>query len=396
MRIVFLDTTLSGPIIGGAQIFLPKLAEGLKKNGHEIYIVANGEPNSKVRSEIEACGAILHIHQRKIGLLPEESARFLADWVNSISPDIYVISVSPDLGWLALPWLNRNITTFSIGHTDSQTFYKPAKHYRPLLSMVIGVSDTVCEQYIASGGFSPADVKWIPYGVEVNLTEPVTDKSDPVLRMIYVGRLDEEQKRVSDLATVMLLLSVKGIPFQLKVVGDGQEMAVFSDRLRNEIEKGSVKLTGWLAPNEVLKHFRESEVFLLTSAYEGFCIALTEAMANGCCPVVTDIRSGNKQLITNGENGYLLPVGNTGAFVEVLELLQRDKLLMEERRSAAWESGKRFSVARMVQAYEDIFFTAIQKEQKSPRLSVSDFPVMESCRSPYPRWMRRIKAKLFR
>jgi len=323
-------------------------------------------------------------------VLPEESARILADWINKLSPDVYVISVSPDIGWLALPFLSTDIACLCIGHTDAPTFYNPARHYRPLLTTAIGVSDTVCEHYTGNDGFDTADVSWIPYGVEPSETPPVPDNSK-IIKMIYVGRLDEGQKRVSDLVEVMKLLSLWGIPYHLQVVGDGPEMPAIKEKLRTETEKGKVKLTGWLTPAEVLKLLRQSEVFLLTSAFEGFCIALTEAMANGCCPVVTDIRSGNKQLITHNESGYMLPVGDINSFAEIISELQKNKALLAAKREAAWLNARQYDTTRMIRAYEEVFLQALEKIKGTPRKNQPDFPVMESCKSSYPVWMRRIK-----
>jgi glycosyltransferase involved in cell wall biosynthesis len=170
-------------------------------------------------------------------------------------------------------------------------------------------------------------------------------------------------------------------------------MAKLNQELAEEIRTGNVSLTGWLKSAELLINLQTSEVSLLVSDSEGFCIALVEAMANGCCPVVTDIPSGNKQLVRDDENGFLVPVGDIGAFVDRIEHLANNRGRLLEFRQKAWETGKDYSVDRMVTAYENCFERAIADARANPRKPDPDFPLMESCRSKYPLWLRRIKAR---
>ncbi|MBK7706926.1 MAG: glycosyltransferase [Acidobacteria bacterium] len=116
-------------------------------------------------------------------------------------------------------------------------------------------------------------------------------------------------------------------------------------------------------------------------------------MANGCAPVVTDIKSGNKQLVTNGVNGFVVPVGDIEAFADKIQVLANDRERLLEFRKRAWETGRQYSVERMVESYERCFEQAIEDARANPRRPDPDFPLMESCRSKYPVWLRRIKAK---
>ena len=314
------------------------------------------------------------------------------NWLDDGSPDIYLVSGSFDIGWTVLPFLNPNIATLMAAHNDSETFYMPARHYARFLTGAIGVSEEICETYATSCGIDRSRVDWIPYGVTASETAPEKAGQGP-LKLIYVGRLDEEQKRVSDLISTARRLTENAIDYHLAIVGDGDQMPVVKERLSAEIASKRIALYGWVDGNEVINRLRESDIFLLTSNYEGFCISLIEAMANGCCPVVTDIRSGNKQLVRDGENGFVVPVGDVDAFVDKIKYFaeNRDKLL--EFRQRAWETGRQYSLERMVESYERCFERAIEDARTNPRTPDPDFPLMESCRSKYPLWLRRLKAK---
>ncbi len=394
MIIVIVDTTLQGPLIGGAQTFLPNLLKGLVERGHKVHLVSAGRPDERVQPALESSGVVLHDTIWDNNMLEQDAAVSLAGWVNKMNPDLYLVSVSPDIGWLALPLLDPTIATMAIGHTDSETFYQPVRHYHSFLTKVVGVSKQVSDQFISSCQISPGDTRWIPYGVTINLLPPTQDKEGP-LKLVYVGRLEEQQKRVSDIIKIIHHLSERGLSFQFSIIGDGTERNKMEEALQMEIDSGSVKFHGWLAPSEVIASMRESSIFILTSAYEGFCIALVEAMANGCCPIVTNIQSGNEQLIKNGFSGFIFPVGDTISFANKIADLSKDLTCLHTLRKRAWETGMNFSIEKMVDAFENYFSEAIIQNGKSLREADRRFPPMPGCRSAYPLWIRRIKKQIF-
>ena len=393
MKIVIIDTTIQSSLIGGAQTFLPLLMKGLKERGHEVHLVTKGPPHRKIEKQIQESGAIVHTSLWKKKYLAEEAAPVFARWVNAMVPDIYLISVSPDVGWVVLPYLNPAIATFTIGHTDDETFYLPARHYQPFITKAIGVSDEVCRQYISRCNFAEQDVSWIPYGVMAKPSAP-DEHNNKTIHLIYVGRIVEEQKRISDLIKIVQQLAARHIPFHIKIIGDGTEMPLLKEKLQKEIKENKVQLLGWLKMENIIDHLRHTDLFILTSSYEGFCIALVEAMANGCCPLVTDIKSGNKQLITHGQNGFIFPVGDINAFVQKIAALAAEPEKIFSLRKSAWETGKNYSVERMTLAYEEHFITAAAAVKKHFRNIDEDFPLMETCRSSWPLWIRRIKAAI--
>lgn len=392
MKIAVIDTTIDGELIGGAQTFLPKILNGFVQNGNETHLIAKGIPNEKVSRKIEESNAVLHTNLWDKNGFVEENTPVLADWLNELKPDIYLISVSPDIGWTVLPFLDPTIATLTIGHTDSETFYLPARHYHSFLTRAIGVSPEVCVSYNLSCGIKLENIEWIPYGVQTSETEPI-ESGDDTLKLIYVGRLEENQKRVSDLVKVVKLLSANGTKYKLSIIGDGEEMPKIKEDVKDELNSGTVELRGWLESDKVIEAMRASDVFVLTSAYEGFCIALVESMANGCCPVVTDIRSGNKQLIENGESGFLIDIGDTETFAEKLKFLSLNRGELLKMRRNAWETGVKFSVEKMVENYLNCFQQAIDDNKENPRAANRKFPLMETCRSMYPLWLRKLKSK---
>lgn len=422
MKILFADTTVGGDLIGGAQTFLVKALAGFVASGHEVHLLADGLGRGWLGEAIGSSGATIHAGLWRSGELVDDVTPRAAEWVNNLRPDVYVVSVSADIGWTVLPYLNPGIATLAIGHNDERTFYDPVEHYAPFLTRVVGVSDEICRKYREIFAEAPHEnhpvgeapthllrkegswdrVEWIPYGVETLGTFDVSaisrqaDRPDvnAPIRLVYVGRFEDTQKRVADVVAIAQQLEAEGFAFEFDLVGDGEEMPFVREQLAEMIDRGMVRVHGWLGSERVIEKLRESEVFILASAYEGFCISLIEAMANGCVPVVTDIESGNKQLVEEGVNGFVVPVGDIDAFIGKIRVLANDRDCLSQMRRRAWATGKEYSVARMVETYVACFERAIEDARAHPRVVDREFPLMESCRSKYPLWLRRLKAKM--
>jgi L-malate glycosyltransferase len=104
-----------------------------------------------------------------------------------------------------------------------------------------------------------------------------------------------------------------------------------------------------------------SDAFCLLSRSEGFCNALLEAMACGIPSVVTRV-GGNPEAITDGENGFLVPVEDDAAAAERLLTLLRHP----ERRAKIGESGRksvqtRFSADVMIQKLIGVYRDLLAK-----------------------------------
>jgi glycosyltransferase involved in cell wall biosynthesis len=393
MKVAVIDTTVHGNMIGGGHLIAVELLRGLIARGHDVHFVSADTPNLAIKDKIASTGVSMHQAIWNNSAPVDDSTPHAARWFNELAADVHLISASGDIGWTVLPLLNPRIATLTIGHNDQETFYAPVKHYHRFLTRAIGVSEEICRKYVAECGMPVERVDWIPYGVATRDDEPVTSESGPV-KLVYVGRFENTQKRISDVIKIIKKLDETGIDFTFDMVGDGEEMPAVRSELSAQIDSGRVRVHGWVDSPEAIEIMRSSEVFVLASAYEGFCISLTEAMANGCTPIVSDIRSGNKQLVTDGVSGFVVPVGDVDGFVDRIRVLAGDRGRLREMRVAAWRTGREYGVDRMVDNYVSCFERAIEDTRSNPRTPDPTFPLMESCRSKYPLWLRRIKARV--
>ena len=187
-----------------------------------------------------------------------------------------------------------------------------------------------------------------------------------------------------------------GIDFELHLIGDGSERPGLEAAFKRAGLESHVRFWGWLSSDQVREQLLRLDVFVLLSDYEGLPVALLEAMGHGLVPVVTRIESGNTQLVRHGENGFVIPVGGIQSCVDALQTLASDRPLLSKLKRAAWESVQDYSVQHSTDCYVECFDELVQASQTRERRRnlAEPFPIMPSCRSRYPTWARRIKARV--
>lgn len=169
--------------------------------------------------------------------------------------------------------------------------------------------------------------------------------------IIAVGRLIKA-KAYPDLLRAFATVRQK-FPCRLVILGEGQEQQALNKLSAHlDISNDVAFLRFQENPFAYMAH---SNIFALSSHWEGFGNVIIEAMACGVPVISTNCPYGPNEIITDGLNGLLVPVGDTDAMAEAILKLLKDERL---RRRLA-EAGKRrtedFKVEKMVAEYEKVF-----------------------------------------
>jgi glycosyltransferase involved in cell wall biosynthesis len=177
------------------------------------------------------------------------------------------------------------------------------------------------------------------------------------LRMIYSGRIDSKQKRIPDLLAVARGLDKQGLSFHLTLAGGGEETPGMMESARDLIDRNLVNFVGILDHEALLKQYESHHLFLLGSGYEGMSNSMLEAMSRGCVPVTTRVESGALQIIRDGENGLLAPVGDIASFVKQIVTLHKNPTLLNRMSQASYDTihEGEFTTETMVNKYIEVF-----------------------------------------
>jgi len=397
MRSVFVDATLTTPPFGGATTFLVELCGALADRGGRVTVVSQPGSDESVVQRLRAAGVEVRLDLWRSTHLPEQRAKRLAAWTNREKARVYVISISPDAGWLALPLLDSSIATMSVVHADGPAFYEPLKHYAQFVDCAVGVSQSIHDTIVVEYSVPPSRGRYIPYGVPLlsrgELQERLERQPDGPFRVAYLGRLVQGHKRVLDLIPLATELKRKEVRFELNLIGEGEERAALEAGFAAAHLSSEIKFWGWLGPEQVRQRLKELDAVVLLSDSEGLPLALLESMGHGVVPIVTRIKSGLTEVVRDNDNGFLVEVGDSPGFADRIAWLAGNRDRLSQMRLKAWETSQDFSLDKMVTTYEETFEQLAAARQNSPAHAIDRaYPVMASCRSRYPFWLRKLKS----
>lgn len=188
--------------------------------------------------------------------------------------------------------------------------------------------------------FSPT-AKYVSNGVNTQELDSVIDKIELIEHQYTVctsGRICFQKNPQLFNEIALLLPDVRFL-----WIGDGE--------LRDELTSPNIEITGWENRTQVIQDIANSDVFILTSLWEGLPMSLLEAMYLGKMCLVTDI-IGNRDVIRDGVNGYVCH--NAKEFVSKMF---NDLSIGAKAKE---EIEKTYNTKKMAEQYKDIYMEVIQ------------------------------------
>ncbi|MFP5308172.1 MAG: glycosyltransferase family 4 protein [Actinomycetes bacterium] len=321
------------PSVNGVAGTVARVAEHLRRRGHEVVVVAPG-PGQDGHDGVP----VVRVPSLPLPLCPELPVGLpvprLRETLEAFRPDVVHLASPAVLGH-AGGRIARDlgVPVLAVHQTDLPGFatrYRLRPLARPLWGWVrrthaladrtLAATPTVARDLRLAG---VRDVHVWGRGVDAERFTPRlrTRPSAPaVLRVGYVGRLAPE-KAVERLAP---LVDLPGT--ELVVVGDGVARRALERRLPG------ATFTGVLRGTELARAFADLDLFVHTGTHETFCQTVQEAMASGVVVVVPDA-GGPRDLVTDGVTGRWWDATDPSSLRRVVaELLDDER---QRRRLAA-------------------------------------------------------------
>ena len=294
-------------------------------------------------------------------------------------PDIvHVFFGIPDgpIGWMlkrvyGLPYL------ISLRGADvpSDEVKRFARHYqllRPLIrwlwqdaEALVAVSNGLRDYAFETAPELPIEV--IPNAIELSIFTPPRQRNhNGPVRLLFVGRFNAF-KNVENLLEAAGQLREMGVDnFELHLVGDGERRANLE---RLTVEKGltrHVRFLGWVDRQAIVERYRQADLFVTASTWEGMPNTVLEGMACGL-PVVATRASGLDQLVQDGVNGYLVDINEPAALANHLAALidnpyERRRMGKESRKIAEQEFAWDYITEQYVCIYQRIINKKLEIE----------------------------------
>ncbi|RTE53801.1 glycosyltransferase family 4 protein [Arenibacter aquaticus] len=352
MKIDFIIGSLTG---GGAERVLVLLANYFVENGHTVRIITfyDGdayELDSRI-SRVRLHGGKIKNHKIRslknlIGFYrikdnrPNVIISFITqtNLVSIIVAKIYDINiiVSEHNSYLRAQH-PKYLTNFT------RTFLYPLANY---LTVLTSFDIEYYKKKKVNVVVMPNPCSFAPI-VEHNKTKDKT--------ILAIGNLDRyHHKGFDNLLTLIAPVLHNHKDWTLKIIGGGEKGLKFLTKLVNQHNiQDQVIFTGFR--KDVNQIMQRSEVFILSSRYEGLPMVLLEAMSQGMACIAYDCKTGPADIIENGKNGLLIEDQNSEAMQKELSKLLHDNALRNKLRNHAVQSLNRFSMENIGQQWEQIF-----------------------------------------
>ena len=234
--------------------------------------------------------------------------------------------------------LPASVQTMGILHSDDSDHYTHGYRMGHSWERIVSVSDTIERKLVSLNPAFANKSSTINYGVDapedlVNHVNQIDTIKE--LRVVYSGRLVQQQKRILDFADLLQALKDRDVPFQFTMIGDGQEADELRKLAAPFVDSGQLRMLGRLQPHEVYKELLNHHAICLMSDYEGLPLSLLEGLACGCIPVMTQIESGVSEILTHHQNAMMSPLRSPELMADNLHQLFHDNELRKRLAATA-------------------------------------------------------------
>jgi colanic acid/amylovoran biosynthesis glycosyltransferase len=341
---------------------------------------------------------VINCHNRT-----EDQVRWILEQLQETSPDVFVPNLVVS-AYHAARWVRASgIATVGILHSDDPYYQAIQNEFvfgRPelRLSSVVCVSRQLEEQVLLRRP-EKTKVLRIPYGVGVPSNS--VRHSPSRFRVAYVGRMAEEQKRISE-TTRSLIQVCRKIPNSEAILfGDGPDLVNVENILAAEGQGVAVRLAGNVPNARIQSELLHCDAIVLLSDYEGLPIALLEAMACGCVPVCLNMRSGIPELVQDGVSGMIVS-DREDSFLAAMQRLASNVSLRQQlgeraRATVAERYSQNYSADRWAAHLSQLSRESTSEKMLMPRriMLAKRNPTLESAelRATPPSWFKQLMRK---
>ncbi len=351
---------------GGVTAHVSQLARALGRSGHEVQVLAPHSPSRVCQDAdllvplgrsvpLPSGGSIARV-SLSWWLYPKVRAllkREQFDIVHLHEP------MAPILPLCVLEFSKAvNVGTFHASYSRQHLYrmtHPIIKRWHQRLHGNIAVSKAA-RRYV--NNTFPGDYEIIPNGIDFNHfsadVAPLPQYQDGKLNILFVGRL-EKRKGLQYLLDAYGKLKWELPDIRLIVVGPGNPDKE-SYRIMSSHNLQDVEFVGRVSYEDLPRYYASADIFCSpATGAESFGIVLLEAMAAGKPVVASDIE-GYRGILTDGEQGLLVPKKDSDALAKALEVLARDPELRRRLGGQGNRSAEEYRwevVAGQVENYYD-------------------------------------------
>lgn len=326
-NIVFVTRVLSS---GGAEKVLSILANNFAEKGIKVTIITmeNSDTNYTFHSEI----TIVNIGKVNGNAIKRKFAEYskLRHIIKEIKPDL-VLSMPEDIGIYVIAAMIGTGIPVVVSERNNPWVMPNKKISRILRKLLYPRLNGIIFQTKGASNFFSKKIRnkgiVLPNPLELD-DIPLPYKGEREKTVIGAGRLDK-QKNFPLLIDAFQKFQKEHSEYKLIIYGEGPERDYLETYAKDKLNDTSFDLPGRI--NNLPEMINKASVFVLSSDYEGVPNVVIEAMAMGVPCVSTDCAPGGAaELIDDGVNGFIVPVGDVDMMSKRIAELVENKDLANE------------------------------------------------------------------
>lgn len=349
MKILLLAWKLSG---GGAERVCVSWANGLANLGHDVTVFTNinfpitYQPSKKVK--IVSDGRKEYNKYLWKAILWQI---ILAKTIIRMKPDriIFVMHYHPKFVYYITKLFSPKTKLVMTEHNtyDNPDYVKPDKkdlYYKfDFNKRMDAVTVLTCADKMFAREKGGDNLIKNMYVLHNPLFES-SKSTEPIRRgkiILAVGRVEAWFYKGFDILMQAWNKIEKDYPdWKLRIVGHGTDND--KSRLQNLLNDYN-RMEFVEYTKDIQLQYRQSEIFVLSSRYEGFGLVLIEAMSQGCACIACDYKGRQAEIVTDNEDGLLCASNDVDALARKIQLLIENESLRRELQENAPSSVTRFS-----------------------------------------------------
>ncbi len=346
----------SAYLLGGVQDWLANLVPGLRAGGLEVTVAVPDGDHHRHGPYAQAYPALEAQPLTNPSGSAEGRIRAIAALLERLNPQLVLGVNLVDLYPAAQRSRRRGrfhgrvVMTL---HALQTEYFDDLRRHGAGIDAVIATNRLACRLASERGGIDPARVLYAPYGVPVPPWQAPSGDPAATLRLAWVGRLEQAQKRVNDLPPLLTALQALGIDVQLSIAGDGDERPALETSLAPWIARGRVRWLGHVDQCRLAEQiFGHHHALVITSAWETGPIVAWQAMASGMAVVSSRyVGSGLEGALEHDATALLFPCGDGAAGAAQLARLRQPALLERLSRGGHALVAGRYSQGASLEAW---------------------------------------------
>lgn len=220
--------------------------------------------------------------------------------------------------------LKDKVKVVAVMHNDEKTYYDLYSAFEKYIDDFWVISKRI-KAKLSDRGVDEKKMNYLPWYIkcEDNLSHNYSTMNQPI-RLGYAGRITVVQKRADLLIKFAKEMKKLGVDFLFEIAGEGDYLEKLKAEIAEEGLQEKVHIRDYVPHNEIYDFWKNKDIAVNFSDFEGRSISKAEAMASGAVPIMTDT-SGMSDDIYDGQNGYIVPLEDVELAAERVNELYCDR-----------------------------------------------------------------------